>query len=441
MANIFESRFLLASLHTKAILRGNTIARRKKALESVKHGAGLGDAYDVTLERIKAQGDEGAKLAMATLTWVCHSERPLQVDELCHALAVEIGEPDFDPENIPSIDTLLHCCQGLIMVDGGASSVRLIHHTVQEYLCSQPGLFNKPHSILADTCLTYLNSQQIQSFESHSLPDHQIMAFLKYSSRYWGTHAKRELSDHGRTLALELLGQFRVHVAGVSLLKQVADLGDAGDIGTDSLFSGLHGASFFGIVELVSAIINAEGCEIDQRDCTGSTPLAWAAECGHIGVAKLLLGREDIDPNCPDTYDRTPLLCAAAHGHEGVVKLLLGREDVDLNRPDGDDQTPLSCAATNGNEGVVKLLLGREDVDPNRPDENDRTPLLFAANNGHEGVVKLLLEQESIEPNGLDKYGGTPLSYAAEMGHAGVVKLLHARVSVGRVDAQRPHLP
>ena len=57
----------------------------------------------MTLERIKAQDEEKTKLAMATLTWVCHSERPLQVDELCHALAVDIGAPDFDPENIPSI--------------------------------------------------------------------------------------------------------------------------------------------------------------------------------------------------------------------------------------------------------------------------------------------------------------------------------------------------
>src|ERR1700712_3130956 len=103
MADIFESRFLLASLHIEAILRGTTIARRRKTLKSIKDGAGLGDAYGVTLDRITAQGEEKAKLAMATLTWVCHSERPLEVDELCHALAVEIGTMDFDSENIPSI--------------------------------------------------------------------------------------------------------------------------------------------------------------------------------------------------------------------------------------------------------------------------------------------------------------------------------------------------
>jgi len=196
------------------------------------------------------------------------------VNELCHALAVEIGATDFDPENIPSIDTLLYCCQGLIMIDKEASTVRLIHHTTQEYLCSYPGLFSKPHSMLAETCLSYLNSQQVRGLQPHSLPDHQSVPFLKYSSRHWGTHSGRELSDHARTLALELLGQYEDHVAAVLLLKQVVRPIYAGELSTCSLFSGLHGASFFGIVELVTAIINSECCEINQRDCTDSTPLS-----------------------------------------------------------------------------------------------------------------------------------------------------------------------
>ena len=84
----------------------------------------------MTLERIKVQDEEKAQLAMAALIWVCHSERQLHVDELCHALAVEIGATDFDPENIPLIGTLLDCCQGLIVVDSEALTVRLIHYTL-----------------------------------------------------------------------------------------------------------------------------------------------------------------------------------------------------------------------------------------------------------------------------------------------------------------------
>ena len=162
MADIFESRFLLASLHIDAILRGITVARRRDTLKSIKDGAGLGDAYGATLERIIAQDEARAKLAIAALTWVCHSERPLQVDELCHALAVEIGATDFDLENVPSTGTLLDCCQGLITVDVEASTVRLMHHTVQEYFCRHPDLLGKPHSKLAETCSVFATVQSVR---------------------------------------------------------------------------------------------------------------------------------------------------------------------------------------------------------------------------------------------------------------------------------------
>ena len=185
----------------------------------INDGAGLGDAYGATLERIGAQDEEKAKLAVAALTWVCHAERPLQVDELCHALGVEIGETDFDLENVPSIGTLLDCCQGLITVDVEALNVRLIHYTVQEYLCSHPGLFSKPHSILAETCLTYLNSRQVKRHTPHALPDHASTPFLKYSARYWGAHTNKDLSDNARTLALELLDQYEDHISAASLKK------------------------------------------------------------------------------------------------------------------------------------------------------------------------------------------------------------------------------
>ena len=288
--------------------------------------------YGATLERIKAQDEEKAKLAVTALTWICHSERPLQVDELCHALAVEIGATDFDPENFPSIGTLLDCCQGLITVDVEASTVRLIHYTVQEYLSSHPGLFSKPHSILAETCLTYLNSQQVKYLRPpHSLPDHWGMPFLKYSSRYWGTHTNKDLSDNVRAHAVEHLNQYADHISTISLLEQVVSPTFIGAITTSQLFSRLHYASFFGIFELVTVLINDEGFGVDGQDCTGRTPLAWAAGKGHEEVAKAVLEWKNVDPNCQDMYGQTPLANAAISGHEVVVKLLLERKDVDPN--------------------------------------------------------------------------------------------------------------
>jgi len=91
---------------------------------------------------------------------------------------VEIETTDSDPDNVPSIDALLHCSQGLTNADKEASTVRLIHYTVQEYLYAHSGLFSKDHLILAETPRAYLKSQQVKNLLSHSLPWHQGIPFL-----------------------------------------------------------------------------------------------------------------------------------------------------------------------------------------------------------------------------------------------------------------------
>jgi len=74
-------------------------------------GLSLRGAYDATIERIKAQEGDGARLGMEALMWISHSERPLSVDEICQALAVEIGSADINPNNLPWVRTVLSCCQ------------------------------------------------------------------------------------------------------------------------------------------------------------------------------------------------------------------------------------------------------------------------------------------------------------------------------------------
>jgi len=374
---------------------------------------------------------------MAALMWICHAERPLQVDELCHALAVEIGSTTLNAENIPSVGTLLGCCQGLFTVDQEASIVRLVHFTLQEYLCTHhDDLFNKAHSSIAETCLTYLNSQQVKSLSTNPSVGPQDIPFIRYSSRYWGTHAKIELSSRARSLALELFDQCDSGIPARLLLRQVWSWGPV-KYDSGLLFTGLHYVSFFGISELATDLIEVKGHNINQKDCVGFTPLIWAAMYGHLDVVKLLLRREDVLPDNPDDKNRAPLSWAARNGHDEVVKLLLGQEGVGPNNSDSDGRTPLSWAAGNGHDGTVGLLLERGDVDPNKPADNSQTPLLWASRNGHEGVVKLLLARGDVDPDKPDEYDQTALSWAAENGHGGTVKLLLGQegVSPDRPDS------
>ena len=100
----------------------------------------------------------------------------------------------------------------------------------------------------------------------------------------------------------------------------------------------------------------------------GLTLLAWAAKGGHEGVVKILLERDDVNPNIPDRYGETPLVIAARKGHEGVVKMLLERNDVNLNTRDRYGKPQLYRAACEGHEGVVKMLLC--------VNKNNRTPTI-----------------------------------------------------------------
>jgi len=408
------------------------MSRRREKLNKMTGGLGLEDVYGATIERIRAQGGDKSRLGMGALMWICHAERPLRPKELCHALAIELGSKDFDAGNIPSIMTLVGCCQGLIIVDKEESTMRLIHFTLREYLFAHPDIFSRPHSAIAEICLTYLNCQQVKTLSVATGGDLGALIdnepFLAYCSLYWGVHAKKELSDYGMSLALQLFREYDGHIS-VEFLAEI-EWGYPKDGYMGSLCNGLHYASNFGIVEVVTALMRMGCYDLNEGDYWGFTALVSAAWMGHEEVVEILLGREEVSPDKPDNNGWTPLSHAARKGNEGVVKILLGREEVNPDKPDNDGRTPLSYAAHYGKEEVVKILLGREEVNPDKPDNVGRTPLSYAAYYGEEEVVKILLGREEVNPDKPDSEGQTPLMWGASRGRQGVVALLESHKAV-----------
>ena len=150
-------RFLLVSLNIEAILGEITIGQRRKKLKEMVRGNGLSDAYTATITRLKAQKGNKPRLGLQALMWVSFSKRPLKTEELCHALGVEVGIAELDPENIPALRTLLSSCLGLLTVETSSSTVRLVHFTLQEHFLNDSALPHSSHSTIAEVCLTYLN--------------------------------------------------------------------------------------------------------------------------------------------------------------------------------------------------------------------------------------------------------------------------------------------
>jgi len=115
------------------------------------------------------------------------------------------------------------------------------------------------------------------------------MPILKYFSLFWGVHANRELSDHSRSLALQLLQDYDGHISAKLLLREGRRDERFGGYRTFSWFSRLHCTSFLEVVEILVALTDMGCCDPNGEDFVGYTPLTWAARKGYGEVMKVLL--------------------------------------------------------------------------------------------------------------------------------------------------------
>ena len=239
----------------------------------------------------------------------------LGAEELCHALGIEEDSTDMDPENVPAIETLLSCCLGLVAVDEEGSRVRLIHLTLQEYLSGRPDLFGSAHSKMADVCLTYLNFQSIKDLSPTLQEPPKTAPFLGYSSCYWGVHARKELTERTKSLALQLREQYDHHVAARILLVDQGFYDYQLPHGEDSGTSGLHTIASFGVAELATVMINSGSWEVNKWDSKQLTPLLWAVRNNNREVCEVLLELGGANSNIGDGEGCTllELLDAARH--------------------------------------------------------------------------------------------------------------------------------
>ena len=409
-----------------------TKSKRRKALERLP--TDLYDSFQGVIVRIReCLSASQAELGLRVLMWLHFAYRPLKLEELQHALAVEKSDTEFDADNIPSQKALLDCCLGLVIVDEETSIVRFVHYTLEQFFRKLAGVeFPNGYSSIAETCLTYLTFGKLRqhftlamspSGRTHKYP------FLNYAALHWGTYVKHQCNDNLTRLANMILDHdgksthFAIHILYWELDKSPIATRTA------SGFLGVHVAAYFGLGENM-AYFCSMGRNMGLKDDHGRTPLSLAAEYGHESIVQMLIKRDDVDINAKDNHERTPLSLAAMDGHEAVVRLLIERGDVDINSKDNTGRIPLSWAAMRGHEAVVRLLIERGDVDINSKDNFGRIPVSLAALCGREAVARLLIERGDVDIHSKDNIGWTPLSLAAMRGHNAVVRLLIERGDV-----------
>ena len=200
----------------------------------------------------------------------------------------------------------------------------------------------------------------------------------------------------------------------------------------------LHYAALWDLDSVVELLVNELSQNVNSRDFADSaTPLHVASRCGHMKIARRLLGCI-ADVEAQDKDKETPLHVGSKHGQLKVARMLIER-GASMSAQNKDGQAPLHLASQVGRLDVVRMLIeGGADVSPQ--DKDGQTPLHLVSQAGRLGVVRMLIEG-GADVSAQDNDGQTSLHLASQAWRLDVVRMLielGTDVSAQGKDGQTP---
>jgi len=357
------------------------------------------------MKRIEGGFPERKALALTTLSWIYHAKRTLSVDELLQALALDPSTWQFNHEDVPSRDIIIDACMGLVAIDSENTTARFAHNSVREYFQREANYrrwFPHARQDIAKACFAFLGRETFDCGEnpsSDAIAEFQkLYPLLTYAACFWGDHAREGYHQDMNDLALGFLGskgQLRVAAMVIDAeCKGRKYWGTSAPISTSPNLA-VQLAARFGALEVLQLLI-AQGADLRLPDAVGRTALHWAARGGFLDVVLAVVQRRgvDVDPRCAG--DRTPLHWAAKHGHAAVVRALMDHA-ADPTAESADGRTALHWAASQGHKGLVQLLLDDGRVDAAARSRKGWTALHWAACGGKRAIAVRGVEEHDEE--------------------------------------------
>ncbi|KAK2052645.1 hypothetical protein LY76DRAFT_555348 [Colletotrichum caudatum] len=394
-----ENRTYLWVYLTFEIIEKNRSAYRK--LSSIEQllseiPSKVSDAYEKILSRVQ---ESYVKYTENLLCIVLAAARPLKLDEINYALTLqqrdfgthkELENDLWDPTQF---ERVLKSLSGLfISVHQTDNTVSFIHQTAREFLktpsrqeAGWQGRFGLPkaHGVMLRSCLGYLLLQDVAAYTETSLTTDNLK-FLSYAAANWITHyycqdepgRNKHLGDARK---LFRTSQGRVMIWATSIPYPWR-----------SPWTDLTLASWFGLVEVVTYIVDNREDDVNSRGGYHGTAIKAASAQGHQRVVAKLL-QYNADCNARGGCHPTAVLEAVSHGHPGVVQLLVDKGNQVQVTPE-----VLTAAASNktrGAEIIALLLKMREKV------KITEEVVVAAAGNETDGtnIITLLLEKREEE--------------------------------------------
>ncbi|KAI0451730.1 ankyrin repeat-containing domain protein [Xylaria acuta] len=163
----------------------------------------LEETFRRVLRRISSR--RNSELARRAFPWIAAAVRPLSIEEVREAIAIEIGQQYTKPERLcNNVHSIISSCENLLHIDEEDGSVQFAHHSIKQFLVEQP----VPHQHVTDhdlrvfhidleeadhfigeICVTYLHFSDVQTALSQlpkaiALPNPQDIALTALGSKW-----------------------------------------------------------------------------------------------------------------------------------------------------------------------------------------------------------------------------------------------------------------
>lgn len=317
--------------------------------ECLKH---LPESLNETYERILLGITHShSQRAQQILSLLCFSSRPLTVEEVIDAIAVDLHKAErYDRDRkLEGADDLLRICPGLIEISLTRHEhadatvlitqiVRVAHFSVQEYLLSNQIQQSRAadyalsgpiqHAQICKTCLLCLNNDDFvrQTLSPGLLQEYPL---ARYAARWWHYHYRQADTGLDNQVDNRLLKQLSEKILALLTVSQAFEcrvrLHDP-DRTWDTIViwhnttkrvnaTPAYYAALPGLEDPLTAILSGSLADLNSRSGAQGSPLEAAARRGHEKVVQLLLDKgADVDTH--GGYGDTALQAASYAGHE-----------------------------------------------------------------------------------------------------------------------------
>lgn len=402
---------------------------RRNDNETIK--SELDVVYASILQQINKQNKRAQKYAYRTVSWLQGTARTLTVEELCAVVSLNPDHPeDWKHHDLVSLEQILDCCKGLVVIDEDTKEIRMLHYSAPNYL--------DRHKVLSrlDVDLSYRAHIFLAVFGTPDIQQSIFSAFDEFSGRYTpnmlpftsyaATHLAHHVlsSDQKRTSAavLRFLSDpkcISAYCCSCLMLHRDTYLDEESAFGTLPPDSPLHLAAYFGHDLVIDPLVTSSPpLDINNSDLELFTESTWSK----ISISA------------------TPLVWAVKRGHKDFVQKLLLHPGLDVNNEAHvhilskiseywGTSTALGTAITKGDEGILRLLMNHADIDVNQvfggywKEQSPLSTAIEAPRKTHEAIIRLLLEKGAVlSEYEVERYG--PVQFHGMM-HNQLVVLDH----------------